>query len=133
PELNISFQCPLPTSVPTGTIFYFKALAVTASLLHTIKCQHPHQQVAIFSDNLNMVSMFNSLMALPPYNWLLMTLVDALLDTGVDFRVFFVLDVDNVVADHLLHWKNSEAELVSPGLHICPFTPPWNALGVARK
>ncbi|KAG2737160.1 hypothetical protein P692DRAFT_20673738, partial [Suillus brevipes Sb2] len=59
------------------------------------------QRVTVFTDNLNMVSMFNSLVVLPPYNWLLMTAVEAILASHVDFRVFYILGVENVVADHL--------------------------------
>jgi hypothetical protein len=132
PGLNIGFQSALPSSVPTGTIFFFEALAVTVAILDAV-IRQPYQYIAVFSDNLNMVSMFNSLAALPPYNWLLMVVVDAILDAEVNFRVFFVPGVDNMVADHLSHWKNCEAELVSPGLYICPFTLPQNVLGVAQK
>jgi hypothetical protein len=45
--------------------------------------------------------MFNSLAALPPYNWLLMTVVNAILPSQINFRVFFVPGVHNIIADHL--------------------------------
>jgi hypothetical protein len=133
PSLNISFQSALPGSAPTGTIFYFEALAVTGALLDSVSRLQPNQRVAIFTDNLNMVSMFNSLAALPPYNWLLMSAVDAILEAQIDFWVFFISGMDNVVADHLSHWKNVEAEAASPGLIIHQFQPPQNLLGAAQQ
>jgi hypothetical protein len=103
PSLNLSFQLSLPESAPSGTIFYFKALAVTGVLLDSISHLQPNQRVAIFMDNSNTVSMFNLLAALPLYNWLLMAVVDAILAAQIDFRVFFISGMDNVIADHLSH------------------------------
>jgi hypothetical protein len=105
PSLNTGFQSPLPGSAPVGTIFYYEALAVTATLLNAIPRLGSGQRVTVFTDNLNMVSMFNSLVVLPPYNWLLMTAVEAILASHVDFRVFYILGVENVVADHLSGWQ----------------------------
>jgi hypothetical protein len=133
PGLNIGYQSLLPGAVPTGTIFYFEALTVTAALLDAVSRLRPGGRVAVFTDNLNSVSMFNSLAALPPYNWLLMSSVDAILSSQVDFRVFFVPGVDNVVADRLSRWKNEEAYAASPGLLIQSFLPPRNALGASEK
>ncbi|KAG2754244.1 hypothetical protein P692DRAFT_201704664 [Suillus brevipes Sb2] len=133
PSLNIGFQSPLPGSAPTGTIFYFEALAVTSALLDAVARLIPGQRVAIFTDNLNTVAMFNSLAALPPYNWLLMTAVDSILSAQLDFRVFYILGVHNVIADHLSRWKNAEACEVSPGLTIHPFQPPRNSLEASAK
>ncbi|KAG2148201.1 uncharacterized protein EDB93DRAFT_1085024 [Suillus bovinus] len=133
PSLNTGFQSSLPGIAPTNTIFFFKALTVTAALLDSVGRLKPNQWVAIFTDNLNSVSMFNSLAALPPYNWLLMTAVDSILAAQVDFRIFFILGMDNMVADHLSHWKNAEAQNASPGLTILPFEPPRNTLGVVQK
>jgi hypothetical protein len=133
PSLNIGFQSPLPGSAPIGTIFYYEALAVTAALLNAIPRLDSGHRVAVFTDNLNTVSMFNSLAALPPYNWLLMTAVDAILAAHVDFRVFYIPGIENVVADHLSRWRNEEACLVSPGLDVHTFLPPRQTLGAGEK
>ncbi|KAG1815667.1 uncharacterized protein BJ212DRAFT_1272706 [Suillus subaureus] len=133
PSLNIGFQAELPGSAPVGVIFYFKALAVTSALLDAIKHVQLEGHIAIFCDNLNTVSMFNSLAALPPYNGLLMVSVDAIIESHIDFRVFFVPRVDNVVADHLSRWRNLEVIQASPGLLIFPFEPPQNMLGAVKK
>ncbi|KAG2742007.1 DNA/RNA polymerase [Suillus brevipes Sb2] len=133
PSLNIGFQSPLPGSPPVGTIFYFEALAVTAALLNAIPRLSSGQRIAVFTDNLNTVSMFNSLAALPPYNWLLMSAVDAILASHVDFRVFYIPGVENIVADHLSRWRNDEACSVSPGLIVHSFLPPRQTLGAGEK
>jgi hypothetical protein len=36
PSANLGFQSPLPGDAPTGTIFYFEALAVTAAILDAV-------------------------------------------------------------------------------------------------
>jgi hypothetical protein len=133
PSSNLGFQSQLRGDAPTGTIFYFEALAVTAAILEAVHHLSPDDRLAVFTDNLNTVSMFNSLAALPPYNWLLMVSVDAIIRSRVDFRVFYVPGVDNIVADHLSRWRNTEAEDASPGLAVHSFSPPRNTLGAVKK
>jgi len=129
PDLNLGFQAELPRSAPTGTIFYFEALAVTSAILDASHRIPPDGRLAIFSDNLNTVSMFNSLAALPPYNRLLILAVDALLHAQIDFRVFFVPGEENFIADALSRGRNDDAIAESPGLHISSFLPPRDTLG----
>jgi len=133
PFANLGFQSHLPGDAPAGTIFYFEALAVTAAILDSVHRLPAEGRIAVFTDNLNTVSMFNSLAALPPYNWLLMVSVDAIIDSRIDFQVFYVPGVDNIVADHLSRWRNEEAESVAPGLSIHSFEPPRNTLGAVKK
>ncbi|KAJ8582038.1 DNA/RNA polymerase [Rhizopogon salebrosus TDB-379] len=133
PSANLGFQSRLPGDAPIGTIFYFEALAVTAAILDAAHRLPPDGRIAVFTDNLNTVSMFNSLAALPPYNWLLMVSIDAIIDSQVDFRVFYVPGADNIVADHLSRWRITEVESNSPGLSVRPFLPPRNTLGAAEK
>ncbi|KAG2738748.1 DNA/RNA polymerase [Suillus brevipes Sb2] len=109
------------------------ALAVTAAIVDAVGRMQPHGRLAVFTDNANTVAMFNTLAALPPYNWLLMLSMDVVLDGYIDLRVFHVPGVHNTVADHLSRWKNDEARLASPGLIISSFQPPRNALGAAKK
>jgi hypothetical protein len=61
----------------------------------------PHRRLAVFTDNANTVAMFNTLAALPPYNWLLMLSMDIVLDGYIDRRVFHVPGVHNTVTNHL--------------------------------
>jgi len=133
PSLNQGFQSPLPGSAPSGSIFYFEALAVTSAIIHATSYLTPGSRLAIFSDNMNSVSMFNSLAALSVYNGLLTLAVDAIISSNLDFRVFFIPGVDNVVADALSRWHNDIACSEAPGLSIHTFQPPQNALGAAKK
>jgi hypothetical protein len=126
PSLNHGFQSLLPVSFPSETIFFFEALTVTAAILDTVPHMNPN-------DNLNTVAMFNTLAALPPYNWMLISVADVLLTSKVDLRVFFVPGQHNMVADCLSRWNNSDAIRASEGLLISPFQPPQNSLGAAKK
>lgn len=133
PSLNLGFQSHLPDGCPLGTIFFFEALAVTAAILDAVERLHPYDRLAVFTDNMNSVVMFNTLAALPPYNWLLLIAMDAILASHVDLRVFHVAGIHNTVADCLSRWKNEDAVQVSPGLTISPFQPPRNTLGASKK
>jgi hypothetical protein len=108
-------------------------LAVTAAILDAVHRLPADGCIAVFTDNLNTVSMFNSLAVFLPYNWLLMVSVDAIDDSRVDFRVSYVPEVDNIVADLFSCWRNAEAESTAPGLSVRPFEPPQNTLGAIKK
>jgi hypothetical protein len=133
PSLNHGFQCQLPGTLSSDTIYFFEALAVTAAIIDAVGRMQPHGHLAVFTDNVNTVAMFNTLAALPPYNWLLMLLMDFVLDGYIDLRIFHVPGIHNTVADHLSRWKNDEARNASLGLIISSFQPPQNMLGAAKK
>jgi len=133
PSINHSFQSVLPGALSSDTIFLFEALTVTAAIVDAVGKMDAHGRLAVFTDNANTVAMFNTLAALPPYNWMLMLAVDVILDVDIDLRVFHVPGVHNSVADHLSRWRNDEAREASPGLIISSFQPPRNALGASKK
>ena len=133
PSLRISFQGEVPGDAPHNTIFFFEALTVVAAIREAANHLERGGRLAIFSDNLNTVQMFNSLAALPPMNWLLLFSVDLVLGRDIDFRVFHVSGSKNVVADHLSRLKTRDALEAAPGLIIHPFQPPRNALGASQK
>ncbi|KAG2147613.1 hypothetical protein DEU56DRAFT_730826 [Suillus clintonianus] len=133
PAINHGFQCDLPGTLSSDTIYFFEALTVTAAIVDAVRRMHAHGRLAVFTDNANTVAMFNTLAALPPYNWLLMLAVDVILEGDIDLRVFHVPGVHNTVADHLSHWQNNEAREASPGLVISSFQPPRNTLGAMKK
>ncbi|KAI5984525.1 hypothetical protein EDD15DRAFT_2121671, partial [Pisolithus albus] len=123
PSLNVGFQAHIPATGPAHTIFYFEALAVCSGILEA----SPH--LAVFSDSLNTVQLFNSLSALPTMNWMVMLVVDMLIPTSIDCHVFHVSGIHNVIADCLSHFCNDSAIQASPGLSVLPFQPPRNTLG----
>ena len=133
PSTNEGFQFDLGSHDPPKTIFYNEALTVCSAIHHAISRVSIGGQLAVFTDNLNTVQMFNSLAALPALNWMLIAVVDLLLSHDVDLRVFHVSGVYNVVADHLSRLRNKEANQCAPNISLHPFQPPRNALGAAQK
>lgn len=134
PSLKLAFQCQLP---PTGTsehIFFFEALAVCSVfyIITTFLDRPPHRLV-IYSDNTNTVNIFNSLRAIAPYNQVLISAMNVVLDHHIDFQVLHVRGVDNPIADAISRFKNDLAVSLCPSLVIRPFEPPCDALGVSSK
>jgi len=87
PQENFVGQSPLPVDGPTDTIFFFKALAVCSAVYFVPDMDDPPSQVLIYTDNTNTIAMFNSLQAHPPYNSILLSTVEVLLQYGVDLQV----------------------------------------------
>lgn len=136
PDSEFGFQSRLPTDLPSETIFFAEALAVCSaihSLLSGSYTPRPPRRVAVYTDNTNSVDIFNSLRASPPYNSILMSAVDVLLQLHIDLRVFHVSGADNQVADALSRFNNDAARRFAPGLIIASFTPPRDALGASTK
>ncbi|KAI9571541.1 hypothetical protein HD554DRAFT_2005879, partial [Boletus coccyginus] len=131
PGSNEGFQASLNVSPsqPLETIFYNEALTVCAAIQYAVSRIPSGSRLAVFTDNLNTVQMFSSLAALPSLNWMLISVVDLIIQYDVDLRVFHVSGVDNVVADHLSCLRNDAARRCAPGISISSFQPPRNALG----
>ena len=58
---------------------------MSSLLLDTAPHLSSGQHLAVFTDNVNTVQLFNSLSALPAFNWMLIQVADAVLDQGFDF------------------------------------------------
>ena len=134
PEDHFACQCKLPHSPPTGSIFYFEALAVCSAihLLVDMPDDRP-SKLLVYTDNTNTVALFNSLRALPAYNGLLMGAMDVLLRFGVDLRVEHIPGVENVVADALSRYQNERVLSLVPDCQILTFEPPRDTLGASEK
>ena len=87
----------------------------------------------IYTDSSNTVDIFSSLRAIAPYNQLLISTMNVVLDHQIDFRVLHVRGVDNPIADALSRFKNDLTISLCPGLIIQTFEPPQDALGAASK
>ncbi|KAI5997239.1 hypothetical protein F5J12DRAFT_906972 [Pisolithus orientalis] len=136
-------HCCLPTSTlvaltdasDDGLGFWFPSLGLALVVLAVIQYAiHflPHGGcMAVYTDNFNSMSMFNTLAALPHYNWILLSAIDTLLTHDLDFCVFYIPGQENVIADHLSHGHVSDAVALSLKLSVLGFTPPQDALGVA--
>ena len=62
--------------------------------------------------------MFNSLAALSSFNWMLVGVIDAVLEKDVDFHVLHVPGVHNIIADHLSWFHNDKAIALGSQLSI---------------
>ena len=116
-----------------GSIFfYLEALCVCAAILDAAPHLLPDQRLAVHTDNINTVQLFNSLSALPAFNWMLIQVVDRVLRQGIDLRVFHVPGVHNEIADAVSHLQNDLLTALHPELVIFAFQPPRPALGAAQ-
>ncbi|KAH7903103.1 hypothetical protein BJ138DRAFT_1138793 [Hygrophoropsis aurantiaca] len=130
PSLTLGFQSMIPPSTETDTIFFFEALAVYSALHDACPRVKKGARLAIYS---LIVTIFNTLAAKPIYNDILKSGVDIALAYDIDFRVFHIPGVTNVIADHLSRFRNREAMRIVPGLVIESFRPPRDALGACKK
>ncbi len=134
PWLHLGFYCDLPTGAPTGTIFFFEALAICTAIHYArvwrqAGCFVKH--LAILSDNSNSVAIFNSLRTSPTYNSILKSTVDVMIDCKLDIRVDHIPGDLNVIADVLSRGKLEIVRECVPGITLLLLTPPQDALGVS--
>ncbi|KIY43070.1 hypothetical protein FISHEDRAFT_78863 [Fistulina hepatica ATCC 64428] len=135
PSTSLGFQCStdvvsLPRGVSQDRILYFEALAVVSAIVHLLAAPPYPKRIIVRTDNTNTVDMFNSLHALPPYNPLLITTVDRLMQTGCELRVLHLPGVQNTIADALSRFHNHYATALSPRMQISSFSPPRLSSGV---
>jgi hypothetical protein len=131
PEFKLGFQCQIPSNADQCLIFYYKALAVTCSILHRIPHRKP--RMVIYSDNQNTVDIWHSFKASAPYNQLLIIAIDEIFNLRIDTRVLHIPSVSNSVADALSRFNNDVALHFVPGLEILSFQPPRGTLGAVQK
>ena len=135
PSLALGLQAPAHDIFAQhgGSIFYLEALCVCSAILDAAPRLSSGQQLAVFTDNVNTVQLFNSLSALPAFNWMLIQVADAVLDQGFDFRVFHVPGIHNQVADSLSCLQNAQLAASHPEMLISTFQPPRRRLGAAAS
>ena len=134
PSSKLAFQCPLPSMSASEHIFFFEALTVCstfhyfANQLQNLGCNH----LVIYTDSSNTVNIFNSLQASAPYNCIIISTMNVVLDHNINFQVLHVRGMDNPVTDAISCFKNDLAVSLCPGLVIRNFEPPRDALGVVQ-
>jgi hypothetical protein len=118
PKTCEGFQCPVPAS-SRQPIFFLEALAVLSALHHVCMSPRPlPARVALYTDNMNTVAMFNTLSALPAYNPIILTAADWLLRVGIQIRVFHLPRRLNSISTTIV--------TVSP-LHLLQLSSPFVA------
>ena len=125
------YQCPLPSEGPQDLIFFYEALAVCSAFY--LGAKYGCDRIAIYSDNTNTVDMFSSLRAKPTYNSILIAAVDFAVDNSISTKVYYVPGTQNIIANYLSRFQNAKALQLAPNMHIHPFQPPPNVLGVVEK
>ena len=111
---------------------YLEALCICAAILDVAPRLLPDQHLAVHTNNINTVQLFNLLSALPAFNWMLIQVVDRVLSQGINLRVFHVPRVYNKIADVLSCLQNDLLASSHPELVISAFQPPRPVLGAAE-
>lgn len=133
PDEDFACQCALPETSSSDTIYFMEALAV-CSAIHAIQnMAEVPPRMLIYTDNQNVVAMFNTLRAQPAYNPILISAMDVLIKHGVDLRVEYVSGHLNNVADALSRFQNERVLILARNAQIYDFEPPRDALGVFKK
>ncbi|KAL4252527.1 hypothetical protein AB1N83_014297 [Pleurotus pulmonarius] len=103
PTRSLGFVAPLPEApfAPASTIFFFEALAVLSALQWAASLTHRPKRLAIYSDSMNTVQIFDSMRADKPYNAILFAACDILIASNIDLRVYHIPGSENIVADAL--------------------------------
>ena len=108
PSLNFAYYAPLPSNPPTNPIFWFEALTICSAIHHAANvwaCDFSPKLncLLVRTDSMNSVHMFNSLHAKPAYNSILVSSINAHINSSLDVRVYHLLGDDNSIADAISH------------------------------
>lgn len=123
---------PAPTALEDH-IFWYEALCVLAALEWAASLPSPPRRLAIYTDNLNTVQMFDSFRAREGYDDILLRACEILLETHIDLRVWHIPGVHNTIADALSRRLLSLVRQYRPDLAIYHFIPPLVTLGAPKK
>ncbi|KAJ3573907.1 hypothetical protein NP233_g2118 [Leucocoprinus birnbaumii] len=110
--------------LPSNFILYRKALATLTAIEYAIQTVPWKSRIVIYSDNANVVSIFNTLAAKPLYNPLVKHAVDLLLASDCQLRVLWVSTDENAVADALSRRDMDRTFALVPTIHVSTITPP---------
>ncbi|CDO77126.1 hypothetical protein BN946_scf184657.g1 [Trametes cinnabarina] len=132
PALSLAFVSDCP-GAPVGledNIFWFEVLTVLAAL----EWVHEHlsplpTRLAIYTDNLNTVQMFDSFRAIRCFDELLLSACELLIASNIDLCVWHIVGQHNTVADALSRGLFHVARQYAPHLAISSFIPPQGTLG----
>ncbi|OSC98603.1 DNA/RNA polymerase [Trametes coccinea BRFM310] len=134
PRYSVAYVADCPSAPPglDDNIFWYEALTVVAALewVHDNITLRP-ARLAVYTDNLNTVQMFDSFRAQPHFDELLLRACSLLIASDVDLRVWHIAGIRNTVADALSRGLFHVARQYIPHLAIATFIPPRPTLGDA--
>ncbi|KAH9960228.1 hypothetical protein BGW80DRAFT_1128235, partial [Lactifluus volemus] len=113
-----------PSSLPWGSIFWLEALCVASAIQFAARSPHPPACLAVFTDSLDTVQIFDSLRTVSTYNPILRFSCDLLIHSSISLRVFHVAATENIVADALSRSLFAIAAREQPLLKLYTFMPP---------
>lgn len=105
------------------TIFWLEALAVASAIQFAASLNPRPARLAVFTDNLDTVQMFDSLKASVTYNPILFFSCGTLITHSMDLRVFHIPGDQNTVADALSRELFHVALHAQPRLRVFAFVP----------
>ena len=100
-HLNIGLSFPLPSVRNSDSIFFFETYVVCCAIHYASTLQPPIHCLAIYSDNLNTVEIFNMMKAHNKYNILLQFVIDLLIQHDINLQVYRIPGECNTIADAL--------------------------------
>lgn len=128
PQRNDGFMSNLPPVHEQfkNTIFWYEALTVLSALewAAALPPSSRPRRLAIFTDNLNTVDIFDSFRADEGYNAILLRAADILIATDIDLRVWHVPGEENTIADALSRQLLRVVQQYEPTLRVSSFQPP---------
>jgi len=130
PSLSQGFCHSLHSASTGGNILWFEALAVASAIEFAASLASRPSRLAVFTDSLDTVQMFDSLRASSIYNPILLSTCALLMSHSMDLRVFHIAGDRNVVADALSRGLVHVAMLAQPRLRLSSFQPPPLVPGV---
>ncbi|KAI0092911.1 hypothetical protein BDY19DRAFT_903634 [Irpex rosettiformis] len=121
---------PVAPDAVEDNIFWYEALTVLSALRWSASLPERFSRVAIFTDNLNTVQMFDSFRSREPYTFILLAAIEILIEHHIDLCVWHIPGEQNIIADALSRQLLSVIAQYAPWLHISSFEPPHVTSGL---
>lgn len=101
PAMLQGFAADLPSAPCSAedNILWYEALTMLTALLWAAELPKPPKQLAIYTDNLNTVHMFDSLWPSISYEDIIWTACDSLMSLHIDIQVWHVPGVHNTITN----------------------------------
>ncbi|KDQ18910.1 hypothetical protein BOTBODRAFT_28385 [Botryobasidium botryosum FD-172 SS1] len=120
---RLGFYAEIPRNIPNFGATYNECHAVVSALEWASRRFNRPHRVLIWTDSMNVVTMFDKLKALQGCNDLLFAAVKILIRSNISLRIFHLPREENVVADALSRGALDEVHSIHPSLKLSMFRP----------